>query len=178
MIPFDMKDKHFQILESVFLGAIFPICVVILPILANHKGILVEDGRFFFSYIGILKMSRFTSFFLISSAFNCIFLKFSNKTRGVLITSLFDTVLYFLLILFYFLLRTGWEWAYLGGLTFFLLSIPLGICRVIFIKILPLKRSNNFIKSYYISFSILLYFEVLCANFCCCRYVTESDVLK
>lgn len=157
--PFDMKNKRLKILESVFLGAIFPICVVILPILVNHKGILVEDGRFFFSYIGILKMSRFTTFFLISSAFNCIFLKFSNKTRGVLITSLFDTVLYFLLILFYFLLWTGWEWAYyLGGLSVFLLSIPLGICRVIFIKILPLKRSKNLIKFYYISFAILLYF--------------------
>ncbi len=158
MTPSNVSVRYDQLLESVLLGFIFYLCVIITYYFLNHDGILIGIlPSSFDRAVGLLNFV-FTIFFLVASAFNCIFLKFKDKLNGVVIVSVVDSFIFLLLIIFYFQYWGRWDWTYsLGIFNSFVLAIPFCICRVIFIKILPFERSKEFIKLYHISFIILLF---------------------
>ena len=144
MASFKIINKHIQKLEPVLLGFIFYACIFTSQFLA-------------FGYLIPLLNFRLLSFFLTAAAFNCIFLKFRNKLLAILLISFLDTLLFIsLFIVYFFLFLLGRSELLIGGFSTFVLPIPFCICRVIFIKILPLKRSEDFIKLYRFSFLIFL----------------------
>lgn len=158
MTPSNTKAKYFQRLEPVLLGLVFYICEVIAHYTSNPDGGILSKIVFPSSYTILFFNNIFITFFFSIISFNLIFLKFKRKLLSVFLVSFFDLFLFFHLALFYFTRWGRWEWTYsLGIFNIFILSISFCVCRVIFIKILPLERSKDFIKLYHISFIILLF---------------------
>jgi len=161
MAPSNKKARYAQPLESVFLGLVFFANTLFTFLFLAHDGILsklplpfAEIANKVIEFLNFL----FITFFFVSLAFNLIFLKFKNKFIGTFLVSVFDSSLFVLIVIFQFLYWARWDWTYsLGVFGVFILYIPFAICRVIFIKILPLERSKDFIKLYQVSLIILLF---------------------
>jgi hypothetical protein len=158
MAPSNKKAWYAQTLESVFLGALFLFCFFIAPKLINNEGIFARIALPFFSYLNTTTINLIATFFFIFVSFNSVFLKFRKKLFSIFLVSVFDLMLFFIWALFQFLYWGRWDWTRsLGSFSPYTSLIPFCVFHVIFIKILPLERSKDFIKLYHVSLLILLF---------------------
>ncbi|MEM7736497.1 MAG: hypothetical protein AAF267_11970, partial [Deinococcota bacterium] len=137
------------------------VCVVFSYYISTYDGILSNFLPSYFDYGVTLLNSMLITFPLTALALNCIFLKFKNKLLAIFLVSCFDIFIFYHLISFYFTYWGRWDWVdSLGVFNVPVMCIPFCICRVTFIRVLPLKRSKEFIKLYFISFVVLLVFLI------------------
>lgn len=153
--------EHFiiKILEYFVMGVFFAAFMFFTTVFSNHDGVLGRNLPSSFDRVINYLNTPSTIFFFIALAFNCTFLEFKkgflNRFLGIFFTSIFDAFLY----IFYLMSIFSWSNWFLGY-NFFTISMSyfiFGAFHVIFVRLLPLEKSEDFTGLYPISLIILLF---------------------